>query len=169
MSTVLGDDLEQVPDSRRDSMRETIGLLARLIVGVVLLVAGALKVAHPLDSARAVMAYEIFPWEISRIIGYALPMFEIILGLLLIAGLFTRAAAVIASLVWLAFIIGIASAWVRGLQIDCGCFGGGGALAAGEKPNYFWEEVRDIGLLLLSLWLVRWPRTKFSADSAVFG
>ncbi|MCE1179552.1 MAG: DoxX family membrane protein [Micrococcales bacterium] len=169
MSNVVADDLEQVPDARRDSLRETIGLVARLIVGVVLVVAGALKVTHPLDSARAVMAYEIFPWAVSRIIGYALPMVEIILGLLLIAGLFTRAAAVIASLLWLAFIIGIASAWVRGLQIDCGCFGGGGALAAGESPNYFWEEARDIGLLLLSLWLVRWPRTRLSADSAMFG
>ena len=51
----------------------------------------------------------------------------------------------------LAFVIGIASAWARGLRIDCGCFGGGGQLAAGVEPDYLIEILRDFGLFGLGV------------------
>jgi hypothetical protein len=63
-----------------------------------------------------------------------------------------------------AFVVGIASAWARGLRIDCGCFGSGGALAAGEDPAYGWELARDGGLLLLALLLARWPAGHYALD-----
>ena len=59
-----------------------LGLLARLVLGGVLLAAGALKVGSPLVSARAVQAYEIFPFDVAAYIGYALPVIEIVAGLL---------------------------------------------------------------------------------------
>ena len=53
-----------------------------------------------------------------------------LVGLCLLCGLVTRVAAVVSAVLQLAFIIGISSAWARGLQIDCGCFGGGGGPTA---------------------------------------
>src|SRR5450759_5185221 len=113
-----------------------VGLLARLILGVVLIVAGALKVTSPAVSARAVNAFQILPYEVARYVGYALPVVEIVVGVLLVTGLFTRLSAVVGGLLMLAFLVGIISAWVRGLNIDCGCFGGGGRLDACET-RYF--------------------------------
>lgn len=158
-------------DGSRVSPRvpDAIGLVARLVLGVTLIYAGLIKAGHLLDSARAVLAYQIFPWEIAKPIGYVLPMLEIVLGVLILVGFFTRPVAVIISLLWIAFILGISQAWMRGLQIDCGCFGGGGALTAGEKPGYFWEVARDVGLLLLSAWLVWRPRSLVSIDKALYG
>ena len=43
------------------------------------------------------------------------------------------------------FIIGISQAWARGLTIDCGCFGGGGNIAAAQT-QYPQEIARDVGL-----------------------
>ena len=49
-------------------------------------------------------------------------------------------------------------AWARGLSIDCGCFGGGGAVDGGQTA-YGRELLRDTGFLLLAGWLVVRPRT----------
>jgi hypothetical protein len=66
------------------------------------------------------------------------------------------------------FIVAVTSAAVRGLSIDCGCFGGGGDVAPGQTA-YGTEIVRDIGLLLLALWLVWQPRSRFAFDHLATG
>ena len=63
----------------------------------------------------------------------------------------------------LVFIIGVASAWARGLSIDCGCFGGGGAVAPGHT-RYVQEIVRDLGFIGLAVWLIRFPMSRLALD-----
>jgi len=147
---------------------DLIGLLARLILGVVLIVAGGLKVTSPAASARAVNAFQILPYDFAGYVGYALPVVEILVGLLLVAGLFTRLSAAVGGLLMLAFIIGISSAWARGLTIDCGCFGGGGTIAA-SQTQYLADVLRDTGLTACAAWLVVRPRTAYSLDHHLFG
>ncbi|MSY56086.1 MAG: DoxX family membrane protein, partial [Actinobacteria bacterium] len=105
-----------------------ITLFGRLILGGVLLVAGGLKAFVPAEAASAVAAYKILPTQLAHIVGYALPWLEIAVGLLLIIGISLRMAAVIAGGIMLLFIAAIISVWARGMLIDCGCFGGGGAI-----------------------------------------
>ena len=146
-----------------DEIAPWISTLARLVVGGVLLVAGALKVIDSQSSVAAVRAFELVPSWLERPIGWGLPFLELGLGLLLIAGLFTRPAAVAAGLLLVAFLIGVISAAARGLSIDCGCFGGGGQVAPGQSA-YTWKIVRDLGLLALCGWLIRWPRSRIALD-----
>lgn len=145
-----------------------VGLVARLALGGVLVVAGGLKVGNPLGSARAVQAYDVMPFELARWIGYGLPWLEIVVGVLLVLGLFTRVSAVVGGLLMLAFVVGIAQAWARGLTIDCGCFGGGGQVDA-SKTRYGTEIARDSALALCAGWLVARPRTPLSLDRALLG
>ena len=84
--------------------------------------------------------------------------------LALVLGLLVRFNAVVSAVLFLGFVIGIASAWARGLQIDCGCFGGGG-YDADATEKYPWEIARDLGLLFVSLWLVRRPRSRWALDN----
>lgn len=146
---------------------DAVGLAARLLLGGVMLVAGALKVAKPEVSARAVQAYQLLPFDLAAYIGYGLPILELVLGALLIAGLFTRTAAAVSGVLLVAFIVGIASAWARGLSIDCGCFGEGGTIAPSET-RYLEEILRDVGLLLCAAWLVIRPRTAYSLERTLF-
>ena len=85
--------------------------------------AGFLKLPDPAENVRAVRAYRILPESIVPIVGHLLPILEIVVGACLVLGLLTRMVALLSALMLAAFIIGIASAWARGLQIECGCFG----------------------------------------------
>ena len=148
-----------------------ITVLARLLVGGVLLVAGGLKVTKPTESANAVAAYKLLPTNVAHLLGYALPWIEVALAVLLIFGIMVRPAAIAGGLIMLIFIGAIASAWARGLLLDCGCFGGGGAIADPSLADqvhrtYFIEIMRDLGLALTALYLYFFPYGKFSIEKA---
>ena len=140
-----------------------IGLLARLILGGVLFLAGFLKIDEPDKSQMAVRAYEMLPISIANLLGLILPPIEIVIGALLILGALTRVMAALGGFTMVIFIIAIAQAWARGLNIDCGCFGGGGAVEPGQT-KYLQEILRDAGLAFLAAYLIRYPSTKFSLD-----
>ena len=89
-------------------------LLSRLIIGGVLLVAGGLKAFVPAEAASAVAAYKILPTQIAHILGYALPWFEIAIGLLLIIGVAVRLSAMASGAIMVVFIAAIISVWARG-------------------------------------------------------
>ena len=142
-----------------------LGLISRLVLGGVLFIAGYLKVSTPDKSQMAVRAYEVLPISLANLIGLLLPYVEIGIGLLLILGVYTRISAALGGAIMVVFIVAIAQAWARGLTIDCGCFGGGGQVAASET-KYLSEIIRDTGLVLLALYLIRYPNTKFSIDKS---
>jgi len=144
-----------------------IGLAARVVVGGVWIVAGALKLPDPAASVRAVRAYDLLPESIVPTLGHLLPVLEVVVGLCLVLGLLTRLSGVVSALLFVAFIIGIASVWSRGIRIECGCFGGGG-YDENATSAYPWEIARDVGLLLLSAYLVWRPRTAYSVDGWLF-
>jgi uncharacterized membrane protein YphA (DoxX/SURF4 family) len=147
-----------------------ITLLARLVLGGVLLAAGGLKVLKPTESANAVAAYKILPTNVAHLVGYALPWLEVALALLLIVGFMVRPAAILSGLIMVVFAIAIASVWARGMLIDCGCFGGGGeidpSLASEVRRTYFIEIMRDLGLALAGLYLYFFPYGKLSLEKA---
>lgn len=140
------------------------GLLARLTIAGVWIVAGGLKAFNSYSAGAAVRAYEIFPPTLATTVGHILPWVEIGLGALLILGMFTRYTAAASAVLLALFIGGIASAWARGLTIDCGCFGGGGTVEPGQT-KYLQEIVRDTGLILLCALLILRPKTALSFDS----
>jgi uncharacterized membrane protein YphA (DoxX/SURF4 family) len=140
---------------------------ARLVLAGVLIVAGWLKLPDPAESVRAVRAYQLLPESVVPSVGHGLPLLEILVGVLLLIGFATRFAAAVAGLLMLAFIIGISSAWARGLEINCGCFGNGG-VPDNPQRQYALDIARDTGLLLCSVWLVIWPRTRFALDNLLF-
>jgi uncharacterized membrane protein YphA (DoxX/SURF4 family) len=148
-------------------VRQWIGVAARLIVGVVDVAAGVAKFPDPAGNVRQVRAFQILPEAVVPAVGHALPTVEILIGALLVLGLLTRSVAVLATLFFIAFIIGIASAWARGLEINCGCFGSHG-VPADPHRQYAIDIARDIGLVICSVWLVLWPRTRLALDNLLF-
>ena len=141
-----------------ERVRDVIGTLARLGLAAVFLISGVLKAVDPDATYVAVRAYDVLPRAAVALVAGVLPWLEIALGLLLLAGVATRAVAAVGAGLMLVFIAGVTQAWARGLSIDCGCFGGGGAVAP-DQTAYGRELLRDAGFLLMGAWLVVRPRT----------
>ena len=144
--------------------RPWLATAARLIVGGVWIAAGALKVGDLTASGRSVVAYRILPYDASMSLGAVLPFLELALGVLLVLGLATRIAAAASVVLFAVYIGGIASVWARGLSIDCGCFGTGGARTGDQAPQYALEILRDIALLVVAGFLALYPRSRVSLD-----
>jgi uncharacterized membrane protein YphA (DoxX/SURF4 family) len=146
-----------------------LSIVARLVVGIVWIIAGVLKVSDIEDSVRSVRNFQILPEVLVRPFGTGLPVFEILIGALLVLGLGLRISGALSALLQLAFIIGIASAWARGMQIECGCFGGSasGGLVENPTAGYRLDIARDVGLFILSALVAVWPRSRLSLDDAL--
>jgi uncharacterized membrane protein YphA (DoxX/SURF4 family) len=152
------------PDAAKGSAVHWLSTLGRLILAGIWIAASLSKITDLDASVRAVRAYRLLPEIAAQMVGAGLPVVELLLGLLLLAGAGVRACSLVSALLMLVFLAGIGSAWVRGLQIDCGCFGGGGVLAAGARPTYGWEMLRDTAILVLALLVSRWPLGHLSVD-----
>jgi uncharacterized membrane protein YphA (DoxX/SURF4 family) len=125
-----------------------VSIPARLLVGGVWIAAGVLKLEDVDDSIRSVRNFQILPEVIVPSVGRGLPVFEIVIGALLIIGLGVRVTGALSAL----------------LQLACGCFGGSGTLVQNASAKYPWEIARDCGLLVLSVLLVVWPRSRLALD-----
>src|SRR6202022_4447463 len=99
---------------------------ARLVLAGVWTWAGVAKLGDPDAAVRAVRAYDILPEGLVKPLAWGLPFVELALAVLLLLGLATRPAAWASVVLLLVFLGATASVWARGLQIECGCFGGGG-------------------------------------------
>ena len=148
----------------RAHVLDLVGTLARLGLAAVWLVSGTLKAIDLDQTVVAVRAYDVLSRSAVDVVAAVLPFLEIALGLLLLLGIGTRLVAVVSGVLLLTFMAGVTQAWARGLSIDCGCFGGGGAVAPGATA-YLQEIVRDTGFLALAAWLVVRPRTLLSLDA----
>jgi protein-disulfide isomerase len=144
------------------AIRPWVGTVFRLALGAVWLWAGWAKLTDPRGFVQAVRAYDATPEWLSKAIGYGLPILEICLALMLIAGVITRVAAAASGVLLLIFLVGIVQAAIRGLKLDCGCFGGGGATQG--STTYTLDILRDVGLLVLAIYLIVWPMTRWSVD-----
>lgn len=124
--------------------------VVRVVLGGIFVYAAILKIADPVAFAGSVAAYRILPYFASYLAAAVLPFLELICGLLLLSGYRVRAGALIVAGMNLIFIAALASAIVRGLDIDCGCFKQGGA-----KTSPWLALGRDLVFLAMTLFVLK--------------
>ncbi len=117
--------------------------LGRLIAGGVFVFAGAQKLLDPAAFAQDIANYQAFPYWTWNLAAAIIPVTEVLAGLALIVGVKRRAAAIVLGSLTVAFIGLILSIIIRGIDLNCGCFG-----EAAEASAVGWPLVlRDLGLL----------------------
>lgn len=131
-----------------------------LAVSTTFVLAGAIKICDPAQFYADIMGYQIVRGPLAATVAYFLPPLEIFSGVALLFPRWRMAAGGVIAGLTLLFIVLIASAWWRGLDINCGCFGG-----AEGAPSYFWPIVRDLLIIFGLLVIYALNIGKFSAKS----
>lgn len=125
-------------------VKNAILLALRLFCGGLFLVAAWDKILHPAAFSDTVLNYHLLPRELVNVFSLWLPWLELVVGLLLIAGIWARASATLMTAMMLMFLVAIAQAVIRGIDIHCGCFTQGGEA---NSPVSIWTILRDLSFL----------------------
>ena len=124
--------------------RHLFVLLARLALAGVFVTAALPKIADPVAFASSVDAFRVIDSGLSGWVAVGLPWLELVLGIGILLPVIRRASGALIGLLLLLFIALHLSAWARGLDISCGCFGS----ETGEAPaDYRWLILRNLLLL----------------------
>lgn len=99
--------------------------VGRIFIAIVFIYAGAEKIADPAGFSKSIYNYRLLPIEIVNLMAISLPWIELISGVLLFFGISVKENSAIIGSLLIVFIIAVAISMVRGLDIDCGCFGKG--------------------------------------------
>jgi cation diffusion facilitator family transporter len=122
--------------------------MIRLILGGIFIIAGAPKIFYPTEFAEALFNYQILPDVLINFVAITLPWVEVIIGGMLVVGLWMPGAILIYNGLMISFIAALAYNTYRGLDIHCGCF------SSGSSDVISLETVlRDILILSMSLYL----------------
>ena len=119
-------------------------LIGRLILSAAFILAALPKIQEPAAFVISVEGYRVVTGDFALWVALALPWLELVAGFGLLIPQIRRGSALVLALLLIAFIVLHASAWARGLDINCGCFS---AHESDKAPNYLWPILRNIGLL----------------------
>jgi len=98
-------------------------LVFRFVLGFLFMTAGLAKIADPISFFSTLMGFRLFPDLFLPLLTVTLPWLELILGLMLLTGLMIRPGSLLLLMLNIAFSIIILTVVIRGIEIDCGCFG----------------------------------------------
>jgi uncharacterized membrane protein YphA (DoxX/SURF4 family) len=131
------------------SARALLLVVARVGIAAVFLYTGAVKTLDPASFAQDIANYRVLPDALVGPSALLLPPLELAAGAGLLLRGYRAGAAVLAGAMLLVFAFAMAQARLRGIDLDCGCFGA----AVGAQVS--WEKVAlDLGLAILCLSIV---------------
>lgn len=125
-------------------------LVARLILGGVFIYASLDKILHPAAFAEAVFNYQILPSQLINLMALILPWLELVLGMLLLFGIWESGAVLGVNLLMVVFLSALIFNAARGLNISCGCF----STETTSSGLSGWTVLRDVFFFILSGYLL---------------
>jgi uncharacterized membrane protein YphA (DoxX/SURF4 family) len=128
--------------------RTLAGFLA-LGLGGIFIYAGIVKIIDPQGFTKALYGYRLLPAWTLPAFAILLPWWELGAGLAVLFPCWRKAGLTLTAILSLIFLAAVVSAWWRGLDIGCGCFGN-----SSTKPG-LWATLLDISLFSASLFLFR--------------
>lgn len=118
-------------------------LASRLGLAALFLYAAHDKVLDPAAFAKIVYQWQVGGAVFSNLVAVILPWVELVAGLLLLFGIWTRESALVVAAMLLSFNLAAVSVLARGIDVEnCGCT----SVKATEEPSPF----RGVGWFLLT-------------------
>lgn len=134
-------------------------LTFRIVVGLVFIFAGIEKIADPDSFAESIENYKILPLAFVNFIAISIPWLELMTGMLLVFGISVKENSIIIGSLLILFVVLVASAVLRGLDIECGCFG----TLDGQKVGLR-KIAENIILLFMIISVFMFDKTPYKLD-----
>jgi putative oxidoreductase len=125
-----------------------VALALRIVLAGLFILAGVLKLLDPAAFAVEINRYQMIPWWSCALLALFLPWLEICMGIALLTRWFSRGALAWVITLLIVFSLALLSAMLRGLSIDCGCFG-----RVWQTTGTFWPLLRNLVLLGMTAFL----------------
>ncbi len=130
-------------------MKQGLRVFLLLGIGLFFLASGLLKLLDPVAFAEAILRYRIVDENLAAVLALMVPWMEVVVSIGLIFRIWRQAAVLLVSVLLVVFELALASAWIRGLDIECGCLGSG--VGSSVQFAFF----RNILIFLVAGWLYR--------------
>ena len=168
--------LGQAPGIERDRARVVtpkealaspwLTVRVQIALGVFFVAAALPKLVDPPSFAHMIYNYRLVPGAFVNLMALVMPWLELLAGLALILGVWTRTSAILVGALLLVFVAAISLNLARGNAIDCGCFDVARASkTAGERlADMRLDVLRDVGMLLMAAQIM-WAKGRDPAAS----
>ncbi|MGZ5381458.1 MAG: MauE/DoxX family redox-associated membrane protein [Thermoanaerobaculia bacterium] len=133
----------------------------QIALGLFFVAAALPKLVDPPSFAHMIHNYRLVPGAFVNLMALVMPWLELLAGLALILGIWTRTSAGLVGALLLVFIAAISLNLARGNAIDCGCFYVSSANRTADErlADMRLDILRDLGMLLMVvqiLWAKGW-------------
>lgn len=118
-------------------------LLVRVGLAVMLAYAGASKLLEPAAFAEDIQNYRALPDAWAGPLALGLPVLELVVAVGLVVSSHAAGASLLSGLLLLGFAAAMAQAKLRGIDLECGCFGGHSRVS-------WWKVGLNVGLSALA-------------------
>ncbi len=146
-------------------MAAAFSLLFRILLGLIFLFAGIAKISDPVRFIFTLRQFNLFSEAVIPFMALYLPWLEFILGLFLILGLLYRASAFLLACLNTMFAIVILTVIVRGMEIDCGCFGMFADVLKIPDSADIKAVIRNVIFIGISVYIFIVKKTLFSLEN----
>lgn len=131
---------------------EWLGTRVQIALGLLFIAAALPKLVDPPSFAHMIYNYRLLPGGLVNPFALVLPWFELLCGVALVLGIWSRSAAAAVGFLLLIFVAAVSVNLLRGNAIECGCFDvhEAGKSVAGRLADMRWEVLRDLGMLAMA-------------------
>jgi len=129
----------------------------QIALGLLFVAAALPKLVDPPSFAHMIYNYRLVPGALVNLMALVMPWLELLAGLALILGIWTRASAGIVGALLLVFLAAISLNLARGNAIDCGCFDVASANRTVDErlSDMRLDVLRDLGMALMVAQILR--------------
>jgi uncharacterized membrane protein YphA (DoxX/SURF4 family) len=136
-------------------------LALRILLGAMFVYSSIHKIRNPAEFAIAIRGYELLPIGLTNLFALLIAWSEALAGIMLILGVMTKKAAGAILLMLAMFTVAILTTMLKGLVVDCGCFGD-----EGNHPTTFPLVIRNLFLIAAAAMVMLFDRGAWSVSSA---
>ena len=148
-------------------MTATLSFVFRIIIGGIFLISGLAKISDPIRFILTLREFRLFPEIIVPFAAIYLPWLEFILGLFILLGILYRTSSLILACLNLSFTLAILSLIIRGIEVDCGCFGLLADMLKLPDMADMKAVIRNLIFIGISIYIFRTEKTAISLEGYI--